>query len=267
MKYKWKFCLIIVLTCLPFVPGTASDKKIIEQTLKELRTDAYEKQRLDKIKSGNKICNTKILVTTSKTVSFYVGKVVSKNYLGTTGVGQWLNNNQQCIDNKPIFAVSWNEKGTPYQYVSQVGREQRNYNNINKLILVQYPRDFAKALKEPKQAVMCKVQLLNNSKQKVEVFAGQVTATMRLGRMNAWSKQLTHASCFRNQPIFVRMLVKEDKDLKIVYYRSKEVLSDINHIPTIIFPNQFVEVKTLTIPLSPDLSTIIGYLSMLNVLL
>lgn len=252
MSKQGKWLILLILGFAPlnsvWADSIASKQTIVDS----LRKEAREKQIQYDRQHSKAVCNTRIFVTQPKTVSFYAGKVKESNYIGITSVGQWLVDNHTCVLNKPLIAVTWDVKGKPQYYFSSIGRKQKLFNNQNNTITVQFPRDFAKAPVHG-SAVICKVHFHNASPHRAELYIGQKNAAYKIGALLPWQKQVQNIPCFYNQRLMARLLVRKGNQLEARYFKTFGSYTNINHIPTVVFPSQFKEEQPLIVPLTQEL--------------
>ena len=192
------------------------------------------------------VCRTRILVTSPQTVAFYRERNKVENYLGTTLVGHWLENNRMCIDNQKIIAVTWDKNGKSHRYLSL--KPQINLNSQMTLI---YPRDFNAT--SSKRLIACKIRALNLSKRPLALYAGKISADTRIVLLKPLEQREMIANCFNKKAIIAVQVAQSSKKLFVSYYATPKRYSDINTVPMLEFPRQFSLSKSQEIDLKPDL--------------
>lgn len=249
----------LILTLLCFYPTTVSFADInfnAQAIVKELKEEAHAKIKQKTLKQNQIHCSTRLFVTQPKTVLFYAGGIKAGNVLGIVGVGKWVEKNDLCIPNKVVTAVTWDERGKPQYYVTRRGNKQQYINNINNLITIEFPKDFAKAPLRT-ASVICKMQLVNASHEKVDFFAGAQTSSYKLAQLKPGEKVLQEMPCFKNQKIIARILKSQEQTIALHSFKTVKVYSDINQIPSVVFPSQFIAQKMITVPLTTDLLVLV----------
>tara|TARA_B100000989_G_scaffold289574_1_gene261606 strand:- start:1398 stop:2042 length:645 start_codon:yes stop_codon:yes gene_type:complete len=202
---------------------------------------------------ASRVCVSRYAVTTSQTVSFYRGSVAPQNYLGTTTARQWLNDNQHCILNQPIIALTWQyakgitgkTKLKEYVYTSRT-----NYNNNNQFVFAEFPIDFSQAPKS-RTTMMCRANIMNNSAETVTFYGGRPKTDHKLGTARAWQHISVPAPCFYRKAIYAQVRsVQNNKKVLIHNYKTYLNYTDVNNYNLLTtFPKGFMRTNDEVISL------------------
>jgi hypothetical protein len=192
------------------------------------------------------ICRTRILVTSPQTVAFYRQKEKVGNYLGITKVGKWLQNDRFCVDNQVVRTLTWDINGKPSRSVSS-----KKVSNLNTQLTLVYPQDF-KAQKT-NTLVTCQAKVLNLSKRPLALYAGKIATDTRVALLKPYQQTQVVAPCFKEQALIGVQVQQSSSQLSVSYYNTPKKYTDLNALPVLEFPRQFILQSQQTVELKADL--------------
>lgn len=199
-------------------------------------------------------CQTHIINTTPRDVSFYFKKVDLDHYLGRN-IGRAgfrdLINNRLCMSKRHVIAVIHNHVGTPIEYESKYKYTNLTYVNGTVANLV-FPRDFKNVVLSPRPP-LCITKIENSSARYVSFYVKDAEANNLLGT-NAGKPvyrmvDVQHR-CYIQQQIMA-VVRGEKKNIPYITRHKFTSLTYVTGQATVIkYPKDFVRyVAPLPIPI------------------